>query len=133
MKIWFRLWYHRLNEIEKKKRQTVCQRTHKPIVNVLDRTMLLQIDTIWFCCKSGAALRKFLPSFFETGLTFGRSLIAVFWDTSDGADRCVVDVGADIMVVEKSAVDDWLVAGDCIDGIDVVNRNALLSDALAPN
>lgn len=44
-----------------------------------------------------AAFRKFLPSFLETGFTFGRSLIAVFCDTSDGAEICVD--GVDIIVV----------------------------------
>lgn len=46
------------------------------------------------CCWAAAAaaaatavaadLRLFLASFFETGFTLGRSLMAVLWDTSDG-------------------------------------------------
>lgn len=74
---------------------------------------------------AAAAFRKFLPSFLETGFTFGRSLIAVFCDTSDGADKCVeVDVFAvdvvEVVVVPKLPCD-WLGTG-----IDV-NINALWS------
>lgn len=39
------------------------------------------------------AFRLFLLSFFETDFTFGRSLIAVVGDTSDGA------IGEDVTVV----------------------------------
>lgn len=56
------------------------------------------MDTIWFCCNAVAAFRKFFPSFLETGFTLGRSLIAVFCDTSDGAEICV-DGGVDVIVV----------------------------------
>ena len=38
--------------------------------------------TITAVLGAGAAFRTFLPSFFETGFAFGRSLIAVFWLTS---------------------------------------------------
>lgn len=46
-----------------------------------------------------AALRRFLPSFFETGFALGRSLMAVFCDTSDGADKWVDDEDVDDVVV----------------------------------
>lgn len=39
-----------------------------------------------------STLRLFLLSFFETDFTFGRSLIAVVGDTSDGANGEVVTV-----------------------------------------
>lgn len=47
------------------------------------------------CINWVALLRKFLLSFLETGFTFGRSLIAVFCDTSDGAEIWVVVVALD--------------------------------------
>lgn len=47
-----------------------------------------------------AAFRLFLASFFETDLTLGRSLIAVFGSTSDGATMVdVVTCGAVVVVV----------------------------------
>lgn len=76
-----------------------------------------------FAAAAAAALRIFLPSFFDTGLTLGRSLMAVFCDTSDGADKCVDVDGVDVYVVEvvPKLLCDWLGTGN------VDNINALLS------
>lgn len=50
------------------------------------------------CINWVALLRRFLLSFLDTGLTFGRSLMAVFCDTSDGAEIWVVVVVGGVAV-----------------------------------
>lgn len=84
---------------------------------------LAMLATAAAAAAAAAALRIFLPSFLETGLTLGRSLMAVFCDTSDGADRCV-DVDVEVTVVVPKLCD-WFVTGI------VVNRNALLASTPA--
>lgn len=69
---------------------------------------------------AATAFRLFLLSFFETDFTFGRSLIAVVGDTSDGA------IGDDVTVVmlafgNKFEIFDELVAPAVV-GVTVMRK-----------
>jgi hypothetical protein len=75
-------------------KRKVVKQQQKTWLKVLTK-LLGEIDTMEFGCR--IVLRPALPSFFETGFTFGRSCIAVLCDTSDG-DKVVVvedDEGAE--------------------------------------